>query len=110
MEIKVSLSVSLRGSDTDNNTEVKNVIFVWDKKKKANTPIEFYTKDNVLVTQTLNIGKEAYEYMTSAKDCPEWEKMSRWKQMSKDNRLDSHMKRICESLKGLSYSYQVFDD
>ena len=110
MEIKVSLSVSLQGSNTDPNVEVKNVVFVWDNKQKKHIPVEFYTKGNSLITQTINISKEAYNYMTSQNDCPEWEKMFKWKQMNKITRLDSHMKRISDYLGGLSYSYQVFDE
>ena len=109
MEIKVSLSVSLQGSNTDPNVEVKNVVFVWDNKQKKHVPVEFYTKGNSLITQTINISKEAYNYMTS-KECPEWSKKAEWLSMSKKKRFEAHLSRIANDFRGKVVHYEVFED
>lgn len=60
-------------------------------------------------TQSLNMSREAYDYMTS-RECPAWEKLSKWGQMTATQRLESHIRRIVEHLGGVSYTYQVFED
>ena len=100
-------------------TEVK--VEDWDKMEKhtmrvaetngANPEIiTFYTRKCKPTKQSLNISKEAYEYMIDKDSCPLWSKPSKWATMSKKERLESHLQRTVEHLGGISYTYQVFED
>lgn len=141
-EIKVSLTVALRGSVMFSREEClktthkviekktkagkiyKKTIEVkvvdWDKMEKhsmkvANTDgtnpgiITFHTRKCKPATQSINICKEAYDYMTS-KECPAWSKIGTWSQMKPEQRLESHLQRIAEHLGGTVISYKVFED
>ena len=92
----------------------------WDKMEKhsmkvANTDgtnseiITFNTRKCKPATQSINICKEAYDYMTS-KECPAWSKIGTWSQMKPEQRLESHLQRIAEHLGGTVISYKVFED
>ena len=64
--------------------------------------------EEVPCSQSINLTYDAYNYMTS-EEKPEWFK-GPWKQMKKEQRLNAHLNRICESLNGKSYSYHVLED
>ena len=64
--------------------------------------------EEVPCSQSINLTYNAYNYMTS-EERPEWFK-GPWKQMKKEQRLNAHLNRICESLNGKSYSYHVLED
>lgn len=87
----------------------KNTLRVTDKNDKNPEIITFYTRKTKPATQSINICREAYDYMTS-KECPVWENPSRWAQMNRKGRLESHLKRIAEELKGYILSYKIFED
>lgn len=72
--------------------------------------ITFHTRKCKPATQSLNMNKEAYEYMIDKDSCPSWSKPSKWAAMSKKERLEAHLQRTVEHLGGTSYTYQVFDD
>lgn len=93
----------------------------WDKMEKhtmrvaetngANPEIiTFHTRKCKPAKQTLNISKEAYEYMIDKDSCPSWSKPGKWAAMSKKERLEAHLQRTVEHLGGISYTYQVFED
>lgn len=93
----------------------------WDKMEKhsirgANTNgtkpeiITFHTRKCKPATQSLNMGKEAYEYMIDRNSCPSWSKPGKWAAMSKKERLEAHLQRTVEYLGGISYTYRVFED
>lgn len=93
----------------------------WDKMEKhsmrvanlnGTSPeiITFHTRKCKPATQSLNISKEAYEYMIDKDSCPSWSKLSKWAVMSKKERLEAHLQRTVEYLGGISYTYQVFED
>lgn len=93
----------------------------WDKMKKytmkvadknGTNPeiITFHTRKCKPAAQSLNMNKEAYEYMIGKDSCPSWSKPSKWAAMSKDERLEAHLQRTVEHLGGISYTYQVFED
>lgn len=137
-EIKVSLSCTLPGRiQLSKEASLVNVkVKKFSKKGKpywANELIEnkdFYNLHSLIVTdenrnkeriifstlkyknakQSLKINKEAYGYMISKQACPEWEKKSRWNTITNTERLESHLNRICKSLGGISYTYEVFED
>ena len=93
----------------------------WDKMEKhsmkvANTDgpnpaiITFHTRKCKPATQSLNMSREAYEYMIDKDSCPSWSNPSKWAAMSKKERLEAHLQRTAEHLGGISYTYQVFED
>lgn len=139
-EIKVSLTVALRGSTmfskeeclkttqkvierkTKTGKAYKKTIEVqvedWDKMDKHimrvinDQNIEkrpFYTRKTKPATQSVNICKEAYDYMVS-KECPVWSRNAEWAKMKSKQRLESHLQRIAEHLGGTVISYKVFED
>lgn len=138
-EIKLSLSVELRGSTmfskegclktTQETITTKNgrkrtvtkVVGDWDKMEKhtmrvtdkdGTNPeiITFHTRKCKPATQSLNMSKEAYEYMIDKDSCPSWSKPGKWAAMSEKERLEAHLQRTVEHLGGVSYTYQVFED
>lgn len=138
-EIKLSLSIVLKGSTMFSKEEClkttqetittkngkkrtvtkvvedlsmysKNTVRVTDRKGKNPETIIFYTRKCKPATQSLNMSKEAYEYMIDKDSCPSWSKPGKWAAMSKKERLDAHLQRTVEHLGGISYTYQVFED
>lgn len=84
---------SMKVSEKGNNSEI--ITFTTRKYKPA--------------TQSININKEAYKYMTG-NEFPAWSSASSWKQMNRILRLESHLDRIAEDLGGEVLSYKIFDD
>lgn len=93
----------------------------WDKMEKhsmrvsnidGTSPeiITFHTRKCKPATQSLNMSKEAYEYMINEDSCPSWSKPGKWAAMSEKERLEAHLQRTVEYLGGISYTYQVFED
>lgn len=93
----------------------------WDKMEKHSMRvtnwigdlseiITFHTRKCKPATQSLNMNKEAYEYMIDKYSCPSWSKPGKWAAMSKKERLEAHLQRTVEYLGGTSYTYQVFED
>lgn len=76
---------------------------------RNNEVLTIYTRKCKPATQSINLSKDAYDYMVS-KECPEWSKVSIWNQMSKKAKLEAHLKRIAEHLGGKLESYQIFED
>ena len=94
----------------ENNTE--NRIFLDYKDNdgiRHREPLFFMTRNTIPCKKSINISKEAYDYMASA-ECPAWEKMGEWKQLSRIKRLTSHMQRICDNEGGISFEFQIFED
>lgn len=80
-----------------------------DTSGRHKEPIFFVTRNSIPAKKTINITKEAYDYMVSS-ECPEWAKMGEWKQLSRIKRLTQHMQRICENEGGTAFEFQIFDD
>ena len=94
----------------ENNTE--NRIFLDYKDNNGirhREPLFFMTRNTIPCKKSINISKEAYDYMVSA-ECPAWEKIGEWKQLSRIKRLTSHMQRICDNEGGISFEFQIFED
>lgn len=88
----------------------KHSMRVTNQKGTNPEIITFYTRKCESATQSINMGKEAYEYMIDKNACPSWSKPGKWAAMSKKERLESHLQRTVEYLGGTSYTYQVFED
>lgn len=138
-EIKLNLSIVLPGRTLLSKEEclkttqevvttkngkkrtVTKVVEDWDKTDRHTMRVEgakgsnpeiitFRTRKCSPATQSLNMTKEAYEYMIDKDSCPSWSKPNKWKTMSKKERLEAHLQRTTEHLGGTSYTYQVFED
>lgn len=82
---------------------------VTESKKSNPKTITFHTRKSKQATQSINICKEAYDYMTS-EVCPSWSNNKKWKLIKSEQRLKAHLSRIAESLGGYMLSYKVFED
>lgn len=88
-----------------------------DRKTKrpyyVKEPINFQTRKCVEAKQVINMYDEAYNYMTST-TCPSWynphQNNKSWKGLSKKQRLEEHLDRVCKSMGGIYFSYVVFED
>lgn len=130
-EIKVSVSITLPGSvmftqaeaeqlekeKTGTGFDTKSMVVedkVWDKKLKKQVTkserITFKCRKCKPASKTISLSKEAYDYMRSSDSVLTPFKPWQWKDLKPDARLEFHMKRLCEALGGLSYTYKVFDD
>lgn len=95
----------------DSNKTTPNRLFLdyKDASGRHKEPIFFSTRNSIPCKKSINISKEAYDYMVSS-ECPEWAKPGEWKQLSRIKRLTAHMQRICENERGISFEFQIFDD
>lgn len=64
--------------------------------------------EEVSCQQTIKLTQDAYNYMTSSEQ-PYWFKGS-WKLMTKKQRLEAHLQRICDDRRGTSYTYSILED
>lgn len=124
-EIKVSLSVTLQGSVMLSQEQAKAL-----EKEKVGTGYDTFSmrvkgkksdgkKDIQTITvktrkckpagQSLNLSMDAYEYMIG-KEAPYFVKPGDWEKLTKKQRLEAHLKRICEELGGVSFTYAVLDN
>lgn len=88
----------------------KHTIRVTNKDSKNLESVTFYTRKTKPATQSININKEAYKYMTSKNEIPEWSRAGKWLQLTPKQRLEAHLHKIAESLGGKVLSYNVFKD
>lgn len=82
---------------------------VEDKKRNAEI-LHIRTRKYKSCSQSINMSKEAYGYMTSKDSCLPNIKSYVWSKMNKTQRLEAHLDLVCKALKGTSYTYKVFDD
>ena len=123
-EIKVSLSIVLQGSIMYSQEQAKaleeekvgtgydtfnmRVEGLKNGKKDAET-ITVKTRKCKSAGQSLNLSMDAYEYMIG-KEAPFFVKPRDWEKLTKKQRLEAHLKRICEELGGVSFTYAVLDN
>ena len=101
-------TIKVRVEDKDKME--KHTVRVTDTNGANPEIITFHTRKCKPATQSLNISKEAYEYMIDKDSCPSWSKLGKWAAMSKKERLEAHLQRTVAHLGGISYTYQVFED
>ena len=121
-EIKVSVSITLQGGVMLTQAEAEqleknkvgtgyDLTKIKVKNKKGNAEVlNVRTREFRTATQTISICKEAYEYMTSKDSCPPSIKQFVWTKMKPVQRQEAHLDLICKHLRGISYTYKVFDD
>lgn len=121
-EIKINVSVTLPGSVILTQAEAKQLekektgtgfditkLKVEDKKGNKDV-LSIRTRKYKSCSQSINMSKEAYDYMTSKDGCLPNIKSYVWAKMNKTQRLKAHLDLVCKALKGTSYTYKVFDD
>ena len=121
-EIKISVSITLPGGVMLTQAEAKQLekekagtgfditkLKVEDKKGNKDV-LSIKTRKYKSCSQSINMSKEAYDYMTSRDGCPPNVKSFIWAKMNKKSRLEAHLDLVCKALKGTSYTYKVFDD
>lgn len=90
-------------------------------QKKIKKLIIFQTRKNKLITQNINISKEAYEDMLNTPTSVKLAKAIKydvngevivrtWDTMSIDERLKKHFDLIAHDLHAVSYSYEILGD
>ena len=99
MEIKASVKIIEGGFEESVNFSVK-----------GNFNINFKMNPTPSRIRVLNINNEAYDYMTSKEECPEWSKKAEWLSMSKKKRFESHLNRIAHDCLGKVMDYEIFND
>lgn len=77
--------------------------------KKDTETIIVKTRKSRLVSQSLNLSMDAYDYMTG-KEAPYFVKARDWERLTKKQRLEAHLERIVEELGGVSFTYAVWDN
>lgn len=123
-ETKVSLSVTLQGSVMYSQEQAKaleeekagtgygtfnmRVEGFKNGKKDAGT-ITVKTRKCKPAGQSLNLSMDAYGYMTG-KEAPYFARPGDWEKLTRKQRLEAHLKRICEGLGGVSFTYAVLDN
>lgn len=124
-EIKVSLSIVLPCSTMYSQEQAKALeeekvgtgydtfsMRVEGKKsdgKKDIQTITVKTRKCKPAGQSLNLSMDAYEYMIG-KEAPYFVKVKDWERLTKKQRLEAHLSRICEGLDGVSYTYTIHDN
>lgn len=121
-EIKISVSITLPSGvmltqDEAAHLEKEKAGLGYDmtklkvEGKKGDTEIlHIRTRKCKPCSQSINMSKEAYDYMTSKDSCLPGTKSYVWAKMNKTQRLEAHLDLVCKALKGTSYTYKVFDD
>ena len=120
---KVVLSIELPGRqqysqkecEQDKNKEETTYMNLLVHNKKGKN--SFTKKETIAIStakcipakQVTNLDNSAYESMMDIKEVPYFTNEHKWKSLSKKNRLETHFQRICESLGGISYSYEILD-
>lgn len=121
-EIKISVSITLPGDvmltqDEAAHLEKEKAGMGYEltklkvEGKKGNFDmLHIRTRKCKTCTQSINMSREAYNYMTSKDSCLPNIKSYVWAKMNKTQRLEAHLDLVCKALKGTSYTYKVFDD
>ena len=115
-EIKVRLSVVLPGRIMLSEQECSKNPKESYKHESVSIPIKGHKWETIhyavrkyrTAKEVVNISLESYKYMIS-NEVPSWMSPKIWKQLNAKERLNEHMKRISESLNGLSYTFEVFN-
>ena len=105
MEIKASVNIFEGGIEESVNFSIRDRY-----NGGRNFDINFKMNPTPSRIRVLNINNEAYDYMTSKRECPEWSKKAEWLSMSKKKRFESHINRIAHDCFGKIMGYEIFND
>lgn len=89
---------------------VENKVKKGKKSVKERETIHVSTRKSRPARQSISISKEAYNYMTDAKEIPSPRLAKTWGSMTASQRLKYHLSLIAENFGATSFSYEVLDD
>ena len=125
-EIKVRLSMEVPGAIMLSSQDCEKmskkeaydhtIVIVEQKVKKGKKlvtkkeTLHINTRKSIPARQCISISKEAYSYMTDAKEIPSPKLLKTWGSMTTAQRLEYHLNLIAEDFGATSFSYEVLDD
>lgn len=125
-EIKVRLSMEVPGATMLSTQDCvkmskkeaydhSTVTVEYKVKKGKKTKIErdilhINTRKSRHVKHNLSINKEAFSYMTDARNFPSPKLKKAWEQMSIRKRLEYHLNLIAEYFNAYSFTYEILED
>lgn len=120
-EIKVNLSLTLPGSvllseqECSKNSKKKDCydyfrIGVVGAKGKNKEVINVAVRKSRTVKQNIKLSKEAYDYMTNGKVCPNPKLRGKWDNYTTHQRIKYHCSQIAESLGAIDFSFEILED
>lgn len=113
----LSSQVCEKNTKRNYNISKMNIEYSEGKKKKKET-LTIQTRKQELVSQSISINKEAYDYMLDTSTSPKFLKKVKkggreatvWSLMTIDERLKHHFNQIAHDLNAVSYSYVILED
>lgn len=114
-QVKILLSIQGIEGGTFRKVGVKKVPFkkLIRHKGKEILVTKYRTVDDIQTVPasvSMKLTQDAYDYFTSS-DCPPWFKDRKfWSVMKPKQRLETHLKRTCESRGGTGFTYSVLED
>lgn len=119
-EIKVNLSLTLPGSVLLSEKECsKNPKHCYssfsmringDTKRKQKEVIHVKTRKSKPAKQNIKLSREAYDYMTDGKACPDLRLKKVWSNFTSAQRLQYHCSQIAEALGATDFTFVILDD
>ena len=125
-EIKVRLSMEVPGAIMLSSRDCEKMskkeaydhttIVVEERVKKGKKvtkqkeTFHINTRKSRPARQCISISKEAYDYMTDAKEIPSAKLVKSWGRMTHIQRLEYHLNMIAENFNAISFSYKILDD
>lgn len=125
-EIKVRLSMEVPGATMLSSQDcekmskkeaydhttlvVKQQVRKGKKLVTEKETLHINTRKSKPAGRCISINKEAYSYMTNAKEIPSAKLLKTWGNMTATKRLEYHLSLIAENFGATSFSYEVLDD
>lgn len=85
-------------------------IEVKGDKGKNKEIVNVAVRKSRTVKQNIKLSKEAYDYMTDSRICPDPKLKKGWGSYSIQQRLEYHCRQIAEALGAIGFSFEVLDD
>lgn len=125
-EIKVRLSIEVPGATMLSSKDcekmskkeaynhstlvIKHQVKKGKKLVTEKETLHINTRKSKPARQSISISKEAYSYMTNAKEIPSVKLTKTWGGMTAIKRLEYHLNLIAEHFGATSFSYEILDD
>ena len=114
-QVKILLSIQGIAGSTLRKIGVKKVSFkkLIKQGDKKILVTKYRTVDDIQAVPasiSVKLVQDAYDYFISP-DCPPWFKDRKsWAGMKPRQRLETHLKRICDSRGGTGFTYSILED
>lgn len=117
MEVKLRATFLVPGAQMysikeakENNLYNSEFIKVFDDKKRKWYNYEIKVRKSIPAKQVINMSEEAYLSMVNPMECPSFIRKRDWNMLNKKARIKLHLENIAESLNGILYEYDIFED